>query len=341
MIKLARVSDIGIDLGTSNVLIYSKGSGIVLRQPAVVAIQYDTRELVAVGDEAYQMIGRTPGNIVALRPLRNGSVMEFDLCRRMLQYFVGQVIGKHIFARPRAVLSVPSGVMDIEKRALLSATFDSGVRKTELLSRPVAAALGAGLPFERAFGSMIVDIGAGATDIAVLSNSQTALHAFRPIGGDHFTDAIIKYIRRKYSLLIGERTADELKIAIGSVQAGSSSGITMEVTGRSLVKKLPETVTVTADDLYEAMREPTMQLIEELQSVLERTSPQLASDIFSDGITLTGGGARLAGLAETIFNTLHVPCAAADDPQACTANGCGQVVENYALYRHLLERSRS
>jgi len=335
VIYLAKVSDLGIDLGTSNILIYQKGSGIILREPTVVAIDYDSRELLAVGEEAYRMIGRTPGNVVALRPLRNGSVNEFDLCRRMLQYFVNRVIGKRIFSRPRAVLSLPSGVFDIEKRALISAMFDAGMRKTDLLDRPVAAALGAGLAFEQAYGTMVVDIGAGATDIAVLSLGQSVISVSVPHGGDQFNEAIIKYLRRKYNLLIGERTAEELKVSIGCVVQREGE-VEMDVTGRHLVSGLPTTKKIKSSDVYEAMKEPTTQLIEAIQGVLEKTPPQLASDVFTDGILLTGGGARLEGLSEAVFSVLHVPCGVASDPQTSVVQGCGRIIEDMSAYKYLL-----
>ena len=231
---MAQVNDIGIDLGTSNVLIYMKGKGIVLREPAVVAVERDTRKPLAVGMDAYRMIGRTPGNVLALRPLRNGTMVDFELARTMLQYFTSQVIGKRFFARPRAVISVPSGVNDVEKRSIISIMFDAGMRRTQLLDRPIAAALGAGVQFEEPYGSMIVDMGAGVTDIAVLSLGQVTVASCIPIGGDYFDDAIIRHLRKKYNLLIGERTAEELKINIGSAVPRLEE-IAMEVTGRNLI----------------------------------------------------------------------------------------------------------
>ena len=336
---MAQINDIGIDLGTSNVLIYMKGKGIILREPAVVAIEHDSRDLMAVGTDAYRMIGRTPGNVLALRPLRSGTVVDFELCRRMLQYFVTKAIGRRLFQRPRAVLSLPTGVIDMEKRALMSAMFDAGMRKTDLLERPVAAALGVGLKFEDAFGTMIVDIGAGATDIAVLSMGQIAISNFVPLGGDQFDEAIIKYLRRKYNLLIGERTAEELKVNIGCVVPRNEE-VSMEVTGRNLISGLPKTMTVSTADIYEAMKEPTAMLIEAIQGVLEHTPPQLVNDVFDDGIILTGGGAALQGLSDAVYSVLHIPCGVADDPGTSVVMGCGKVVDDMKELKYLLSGSK-
>ena len=336
---MAQVNDIGIDLGTSNVLIYMKGKGIVLREPAVVAVERDTRKPLAVGMDAYRMIGRTPGNVLALRPLRNGTMVDFELARTMLQYFTSQVIGKRFFARPRAVISVPSGVNDVEKRSIISAMFDAGMRKTNLLERPIAAALGAGTSFDEAYGSMIVDMGAGATDIAVLSMGQVAVSDCVALGGDYFDDAIIRYLRKKHNLLIGERTAEELKINLGSA-VPKADEVAMDVTGRNLISGLPKTLTITTSEIYEALKEPVDDLIECIQGVLEHTPPQLANDVFDEGIVFTGGASALSGLAEAVYDVLHVPCAVADDPQVCVAMGCGRVVDEPNIYKHLLGDKR-
>ena len=336
---MAQVNDIGIDLGTSNVLIYMKGRGIVLREPAVVAVSRDTRKPLAVGSDAYKMIGRTPGNVLALRPLRNGTMMDFDLCRTMLQYFVTQVVGKRLFARPRAVISLPTGVNEVEKRSILSVMFDAGMRKTNLLERPIAAALGVGLPFEEAYGTMIVDMGAGATDIAVLSMGQVAVSSCVPIGGDHFDDAIIRYLRKKHNLLIGERTAEELKVNIGCA-VPKAEEVAMDVTGRNLISGLPKTLTVTTTEIYEALKEPVAELIEAIQGVLEHTPPQLANDVFEDGIIFTGGAAALTGLCEAVYDVLHVPCGVADDPQMSVVMGCGRAVDDMSGLKHLLGDAR-
>ena len=291
---MAQVNDIGIDLGTSNVLIYMKGKGIVLREPAVVAIERESKKVLAVGSDAYRMIGRTPGSVLAVRPLRQGTVADFELTSTMLRYFVSSVIGRRMFARPRAVISVPSGVNEVEKRSIISIMFDAGMRRTQLLDRPLAAALGVGLQFQEAYGTMIVDMGAGVTDIAVLSMGEVVVASCVPIGGDYFDDAIIRYLRKKYNLLIGERTAEEIKVNIGCA-VPQANEISMDVTGRNLISGLPKTQAITTGEIYEALKDPISELIEAIQAVIERTPPQLASDIFEDGIVFSGGAAAIIG----------------------------------------------
>jgi rod shape-determining protein MreB len=327
--------DIGVDLGTSNVLIYRRGSGVFLRVPAVVAVDRDTNRVIAVGEEAYQLIGRTPGNIQAIRPLQQGSILDYDLVKTLLTNVVSHVVGRHFLARPRAVLSVPSGVNEIEKRSVISMMYDAGMRRTQMLDRPIAAALGVGMRFDDAYGSMIVDLGAGATDIAVLSMNEVSVGATIPLGGDAFDDAIIRYLRKKHNLLIGQRTAEDLKISIGSA-VKPLTGESMEVSGRNLLSGLPKVQRVTALEVYEAMRDTVDDFIEALQAVLERTPPQLAADIFEEGIILTGGAAALNGLADAVLSKLGVPCAVAEDPQACVAMGCGRALEATPIMRSLL-----
>jgi len=329
------VSDLGIDLGTSNVLIYMKGKGIVLREPAVVAIERQSKHVLAVGSDAYKMIGRTPGNVLAVRPLRQGVSSDFELTNTMLRYFVGHVIGKRFFSRPRVVMSVPTGVNDSEKHNLIRIMLDAGAKHTQLLDRPTAAALGVGIPFQEAYGSMIVDMAAGVTDIAVLSMGEIVSASCVPIGGDYFDDAIIRYLRKKHNLLIGERTAEEIKINIGSA-VPQPTEVAMEVTGRNLLSGLPKTQAITTTEIYEALKDPVADLIDAIQAVIERTPPQLASDIFEEGIVLTGGAAALTGLAEAVYNALRVPCGVADDPQTSVVMGCGKALEDLAGLRHLL-----
>ncbi len=337
---MAQVNDIGVDLGTSNVLIYMKGKGIVLREPAVVAVERESKKILAVGSDAYRMIGRTPGNVMAVRPLRQGTVSDFELTSTMLRYFVGNVVGRRLFARPRAIVSVPSGVNEVEKRSIISIMFDAGMRRTQLLDRPVAAALGVGVQFEEAYGSMIVDMGAGVTDIAVLSMGEVVVSSCVPIGGDYFDDAIIRYLRKKHNLLIGERTAEEIKINIGSA-VPQVSDITMDVTGRNLISGLPKTQSVTTSEVYEALKDPVMELVEAIQAVIERTPPQLASDIFDDGIVFSGGASSLTGLTEAIYTALRIPCGVADDPQTSVVMGCGRALDDLAGMKHLLESRKS
>ncbi len=332
---MAQVSDLGIDLGTSNVLIYMKGKGIVLREPAVVAIERQSKHVLAVGSDAYKMIGRTPGNVLAVRPLRQGVSSDFELTNTMLRYFVGHVIGKRFFSRPRVVMSVPTGVNDSEKHNLIRIMLDAGAKHTQLLDRPTAAALGVGIPFQEAYGSMIVDMAAGVTDIAVLSMGEIVSASCVPIGGDYFDDAIIRFLRKKHNLLIGERTAEEIKINIGSA-VPQPTEVAMEVTGRNLLSGLPKTQAITTTEIYEALKDPVADLIDAIQAVIERTPPQLASDIFEEGIVLTGGAAALTGLAEAVYNALRVPCGVADDPQTSVVMGCGKALEDLAGLRHLL-----
>ena len=336
---MAQVNDIGVDLGTSNVLIYMKGKGIMLREPAVVAVERDSRKILAVGSDAYRMIGRTPGNVVAVRPLRQGTVADFELTSTMLRYFVSNVVGRRLFARPRAVVSVPSGVNEVEKRSIISIMFDAGMRRTQLLDRPIAAALGVGIQFEEAYGSMIVDMGAGVTDIAVLSMGEVVVSSCVPIGGDYFDDAIIRYLRKKHNLLIGERTAEEIKINIGCA-VPQVSDISMDVTGRNLISGLPKTQSVTTGEIYEALKDAIGELIEAIQAVIERTPPQLASDIFDDGIVFSGGAAALKGLTESVYAALRIPCGVADDPQTSVVMGCGRALEDLSGMKHLLENRK-
>ena len=339
---MASAADIGIDLGTSNVLIYARGKGIVLNEPAVVALERDTRSIRAIGTEAHRMIGRTPSSIAALRPLREGMVSDFELTSSMLHYFVTQVIGKRMFARPRAVLSLPSGVNEMEKRSISAIMFEAGARRTQLLDRPVAAAIGAGINITDAYGSMIVDIGAGMTDIAVLSLGRVIVSDAAKLGGDHFDDAIIRYLRRKHNLLIGERTAEELKIDIGSARMRGVK-LEMDACGRSLVSGLPRAVTVSSEEMIEALDEPLRDLMSALHRMIERTPPELASDIFDEGITLSGGGAQLFGLDGVISDQLKIRTTLADEPDLCVAHGLSELIDDEERYENidLVSGSRS
>lgn len=336
---MASINDIGIDLGTSQILIYMKGKGIILREPTVVAIDRDRRDILFCGEEARRMIGRTPGNVLAIRPLRDGTISDFDLVSHMLREFINKAIGKRLFARPRAILSLPTSINEMEKRSLTSAMFDAGMRRTQLLHRSLAAALGAGLPMDEAYGTMIVDISAGVTDIAVLSFGRVIVSDCAKIGGDRFDDAIIRHLRRKHNLLIGERTAEELKINIGSAIPRTEQ-LYMEVTGRNLITGLPKTMRITSDDITEAIDEPIQQLIESIHGVLEHTPAELAADIFEYGILLSGGGAQLFGLCETIADALKVPCSCAEDPQTNVVMGCGRALENLHDLGRLLDDGR-
>lgn len=336
---MAAYSDIGIDLGTSNVLVYMKGKGIVLREPAVVAIDRDSRNVLAIGEDARRMLGRTPSSILAIRPLREGVISDFELTSAMLRHFVAKVLGKRFFARPRAVVSLPTGVNEVEKRSIISAMFDAGMRRTQLLARPIAAAIGAGVDMSEAYGTMLVDVAAGVTDIAVLSLGQVMVSDVSKIGGDRFDDAIIRFLRRKHNLLIGERTAEELKITIGSAVPRTEQ-LSMDVTGRNLLTGLPKTIRVTSEEISEALDEPLQAFIESVHAVLERTPAELAADIFEAGILFTGGGSELMGLCEAVSTALKVPCAAAEDPQTCVVMGCGRALEQPQSLRQFLDSGR-
>ena len=332
---MAQTNDIAIDLGTSNVVIYMKGRGIVFREPSVVAIDRETQNIIAFGLEAYRMIGRTPANVNVVRPLAQGELLDFDLTSAMLRYFVTSVVGKHLLARPRAVMAVPTGVKDMEKKALISSMFDAGVRRTQLLDKNIAAALGAQLNFLGPYGTLVADISAGNTDLAVLYNSSVSVISSVHIGGDHFDDAIIRYLRKKYNMLIGERTAEQIKITLGGA-IRRDPAVVMDITGRNLISGLPKTMSIESDEIYEAVLDQVNDLIEAVQIVVERTPPQLASDVFDSGVTLTGGGALLYGLAEAVGNALNIPCRVSPDARDCVVLGCARVLTDPSGMRHLL-----
>ncbi len=332
---MAQTNDIAIDLGTSNVVIYMKGRGIVFREPSVVAVDRETQNIIAFGLEAYRMIGRTPANVNVIRPLAQGELLDFDLTSAMLRYFVTSVVGKHLIARPRAVMAVPTGVKDMEKKALISSMFDAGVRRTQLLDKNIAAALGAQLNFLGPYGTLVADISAGNTDLAVLYNSTVSVISSVHIGGDHFDDAIIRYLRKKYNMLIGERTAEQIKITLGGA-IRRDPAVIMDITGRNLISGLPKTMSVESDEIYEAILDQVNDLIEAVQVVVERTPPQLASDVFDSGVTLTGGGALLYGLAEAVGNALNIPCRVSPDARDCVVLGCARVLSDPSGMRHLL-----
>lgn len=332
---MAQVSDIGIDLGTSNVVIFMKGRGIVFREPSYVAVDRETRSILAFGTEAYRMIGRTPANVNVIRPLAQGEMLDFDLTSEMLRFFVSSVIGKRLIGKPRAVMAVPSGVKDMEKKALISAMFDAGVRRTQLLDKNIAAALGAQANFMGPYGALVVDISAGCTDLAVLYNSSLAVISSVRVGGDHFNEAIIRYLRKKYNMLLGERTAEQIKITLGGA-IRREPRVEMDITGRNLISGLPKTMSIESDEIYEALIEEVNDMIEAVQVVIEKTPPQLASDIFDTGVTLTGGGAMLYGLSEAISSTLNIPCQVAPEARDCVVIGCARVLTDPAGLRHLL-----
>ncbi|MCL2866967.1 MAG: rod shape-determining protein [Clostridia bacterium] len=337
---MAQSGDIGIDLGTSSILIYMQGKGVVLNEPSVMAIDRDSRRVLAIGSDAQRMLGRTPSNILAIQPLRQGVINDFELTGAMLHYLVQKVIGKRFFNRPRAVMAVPTGVNEIEKRSLMSIMLDASVRKTQLVEKTVAAAIGAKLSIHEAYGNMIVDIGAGVTDIAVISSSHIILSGMLKTGGDQFTEAIVRHLKRKHNLYIGNRSAEELKVNIGSV-IPRADDIYMDVTGRSLLSGVPKTISISSGELTEAMDDPLQAFIEGLHRSLEETPAELVEDIYDKGITLSGGGAELSGLDIAIFEALKVKCFVAPDPQKTVVRGCGEVVENpREMNRFLDEKHR-
>ncbi|MCL1963586.1 MAG: rod shape-determining protein MreB [Firmicutes bacterium] len=331
--------DIGIDLGTASVLVYIKGRGVVLREPAMVAVDRNTRNILAVGEDAKRMQGRTPSHVVTIRPLRDGSINDFDITERMLRFFLHKVIGRRMLFRPRATVCVPSGVTDVEKRSVIEAMLDAGARRTQLMDSCIAAALGAGLDVAGPYGSMIVDIGGGVTDISVVSLERAIVRGTTKVAGDQFDETIIKYLRRKHNLMVGERTAEELKLTIGAAIRRTEK-LYMDVTGRNLVTGLPKTLRVHSDEIYEALEEPVQALVEQVHAVLERTPPELAADIFDHGITLLGAGSQLFGLAESLSRQLKVRCRVTEDPQACVAMGTGRAMESEDTYSRAMFDAR-
>jgi rod shape-determining protein MreB len=327
--------DMGIDLGTANTLVHVKGKGIVLREPSVVAIQRDTGEVLAVGEEAKQMIGRTPGNIVAIRPLKDGVIADFDVTQAMLKYFIRKSIDTRSFIRPRVIVGVPSGVTEVEKRAVIDATIQAGAREAYLIEEPMAAAIGAGLPVHEPTGNMVVDIGGGTTEVAVISLGGIVTSRSIRIGGDEMDEAIIQYIKRTYNLMIGERTAEEIKITIGSAIAPKVDE-TLDIRGRDLVTGLPKTLTIKAHEVQRALSEPVAGILEAVKITLEKTPPELASDIMDRGIVMTGGGSLLRGLDELLFKETGMPVHIAEDALSCVAIGTGRALESLDLLKRVL-----
>ena len=318
--------DIGIDLGTASILVYVKGKGVVLKEPSVVAFDRDTNRIKAIGEEARLMLGRTPGNIVAVRPLRQGVISDYTVTEKMLKYFIQKAVGKQRFRKPLISICVPSQVTEVERKAVEDAAFQAGARDVKIIEEPIAAAIGAGFDIARPCGNMIVDIGGGTSDIAVISLGGTVVSASIKIAGDDFDDAIVRYMRKKHNLLIGERTAEDIKIRIGSAYPRPES-VTVDVRGRNLVTGLPKTITVTSEETEEALKDTTSQIVEAVHSVLEKTPPELAADIADRGIVLTGGGSLLYGLEELIESKTGITTMTAEDPMTAVAIGTGRYVE--------------
>lgn len=323
--KFNYIQDVGIDLGTSSVLVYVKGRGVVLQEPSVVAVNTVTNEPLAVGYQAQRMLGRTPGNIVAVRPLSDGVISDYDLTAKMLRDFIRKAVKPRLIG-PRVIVCVPSGVTEVEKRAVIDATMQAGASKVRIIEEPIAAAIGAGIDITQPCGNMVVDIGGGTSDIAVISLDGMVEQTSIKVAGDKFDDAIVKYVRKKYSLLIGERTAEELKIAIGCVVPRDQM-MYSEIRGRCLVTGLPKTITINSTELAEALIETAMEIADAVHSVLERTLPELVGDISQNGIYLTGGGGLMSGLDTLLEKRTGIPVHVANDAISCVAIGTGKALE--------------
>jgi len=324
-------ADIGIDLGTASILVYIRGKGVVLKEPSVVAFDNDSNKIKAIGEDARLMIGRTPGNIVAVRPLKSGVISNYNVTEQMMKYFITKALGKKYFKKPRIAVCVPSGVTEVEKKAVEDATYQAGARDVAIIEEPIAAAIGAGIDISKPQGNMIVDIGGGTTDVAVISLGGTVVSDSIKTAGDDFDVAIVRYMRSKYNLLIGERTAEDIKINIGTAFKRAEVDY-MDVRGRNLVSGLPETIRVSSEETQEALRETTSQILDTICKVLEQTPPELAGDIVDRGIVLTGGGAMLRGLEELIEERTHINTMTADEPMTCVAIGTGRYIEFLAGY---------
>ena len=318
--------DIGIDLGTATVIAYVKGKGIVLREPSVVAVNNVTNEVLAVGHEARRMLGRTPGNIVATRPLRDGVISDYTVTERMLKYFINKIGGKFLFA-PRIMICIPSQVTEVEKKAVIDAASNAGARKVYLIEEPIAAAIGAGIDISKPCGNMIVDIGGGTTDIAVISLGGSVVSTSIKVAGDKFDEYIVKYIKKKHNVMIGERTAEELKVNIGCVYP-KFQDMEMDVRGRDLFTGLPKTITVYSSELMEALEEPASMIVDAVHSVLERTPPELSSDISDKGIYMTGGGCLVDGLDKLLQEKIGINVMIAEDAISRVAIGTGKALDN-------------
>ena len=333
-------TEIGIDLGTASVLVYIKNKGIVLQEPSVVAIDTNSDKVLAVGSEARRMLGRTPGNIVAIRPLKDGVISDYEVTERMLRYFINKTCGRRRFFKPKIIVCVPSGVTEVEKRAVIDATLDAGGGKTFLIEEPIAAAIGSDIDITKADGNMIIDIGGGTADIAVIALGGIVVSKSIKVAGDKFDEAIIKYMRKAHNLLIGERTAEDLKINIGTASPRTKS-LKMDCRGRDLITGLPKNITVTTEEMLEALTEPVNAICDAVHSVLEKTPPELASDISSRGIVMTGGGSLLHGLNKLLEKRTGIPTYIAEDAISCVARGTGISLEHLEILEKSLMSSMS
>ena len=327
--------DMGIDLGTANTLVYIKGQGIVVREPSVVAIRDDSKDVLAVGEEAKRMIGRTPGNIVAIRPMKDGVIADFDITQSMLSYFIQKAAAKKGVVSPRIAICVPFGVTEVEKRAIEEAARNAGAKDAFLIEEPMAAAIGAGLRIEEPEGNMVVDIGGGTSEIAIISLGGIVTAKSIRLGGDELDEAIVNYVKKEYSLMIGERTAEDVKIKIGSAYKEGDE-IEMEIRGRDLISGLPKTMQISSSEVRDALRDPVNSIVDGIKSTLEKTPPELASDIMENGIMLTGGGALLKGLDKLVKEETGMPVKIAENPLHCVAIGTGKSVEDQEIFEKVL-----
>ena len=325
-------NDIGIDLGTANCLVYVKDRGIVLREPSVVAVQAGTKRILAVGDEAKRMLGRTPGNIVAIRPMRAGVIADFEITEAMLRYFIKKIHNRRKMVRPRIIIAVPSDITEVEKRAVKDSATHAGAREVFLIEEPMAAAIGVGLPVQEPAGNMIVDIGGGTTEVALISLAGIVFSRSVRVGGDAMDECIVQYMKRVYNLMIGERTAEEIKISIGSAYPVEQE-TTLEVKGRDLVAGLPKTITVTSAEIREALQEPVSSIIDAIKITLERCPPELSADLVDRGMVLAGGGSLLTGVDKLIAEQTGLPVHVADDPLSAVAEGTGVVLNELNFLR--------
>lgn len=333
-------NDIGIDLGTANTLVYLRDKGIVLREPSVVAIQGGSKRVLAVGDEAKRMLGRTPGYIVAVRPLKDGVIADFDITEAMLKAFINKVQVSRKLFRPRIVIAVPTGITEVEKRAVKDSALNAGAREIHLIEEPMAAAIGVGLPVQEAAGNMIVDIGGGTTEVAIISLAGIVFSRSVRVAGDELDESIINYMRRAYNLMIGDRTAEDIKIKLGSAYPMEKER-TMEVRGRDLVAGLPKTLTVTSQEVREAMSEPVSVIVESVRITLERCPPELSADLVERGIVLAGGGALLRGLDRLLAEETGLPVHVAEDPLSAVAEGTGKVLQEFNYLRKAAEQEHA
>ena len=324
-------NDIGIDLGTANILIYLKGKGVILDEPSVVAYDKETNRIKAIGDEAKEMLGRTPGNVVAVRPLEGGVISDYAITEKMLKFFIEKAIGRHRFFKPVVSVCVPCGCTEVEKKAVEDATYSAGAKYVEIIEEPIAAAIGAGIDISKPCGNMIVDIGGGTTDIAVISLGGTVFSTSIKVAGSAFDEAIAKYMRRTYNMIIGDRTAEEIKMTVGTVFERPEP-VTMVAKGRDLKTGLPRELEVSSDDTLEALRRPARQILDAIMEVLEQTPPELVADISEGDIVLTGGGSQIWGMKDLVEERTGIRARVADEAESCVALGCGKALDAFSRF---------